>query len=49
MDDINCNGTERKLQDCRFSINHNCQHLEDAGVRCQGKGIMVDNAILFMY
>ena len=38
LDDLNCNGTERRLADCRHSGvgNHNCLHSEDAGVLCIG-------------
>ena len=34
MDDINCNGTERRLFDCPHSSVHNCGHSEDASVKC---------------
>ena len=36
IDELICNGTERRVQHCRFSFSHNCKHSEDAGVRCQG-------------
>ena len=36
VDGLICNGTERRLQNCRFNVSHNCEHSEDAGVRCQG-------------
>ena len=35
LDDVACSGTETRLTDCTFNPNHNCQHSEDAGVRCQ--------------
>ena len=37
MDDVTCNGTEERLWDCpNIGIGvHNCDHSEDAGVRCQ--------------
>ena len=35
VDDLACNGTERRLQECRFSSEHNCNHSEDAGVQCE--------------
>ena len=34
MDDVACTSSERRLIDCSFSVNHNCGHSEDAGVRC---------------
>ena len=34
MDDVQCRATERRLIDCPFTLNHNCGHSEDAGVRC---------------
>lgn len=40
MDDIQCSGNERRLQDCPFHAggfgSHNCHHSEDAGVKCSG-------------
>ena len=38
LDDVNCHGVEENLTSCRHhgSIGeHNCNHLEDAGVRCE--------------
>ena len=36
LDDVNCNGREPALLECRHRglFEHNCIHLEDAGVRC---------------
>lgn len=34
MDDVHCNGTERRLFDCPHSSVHNCVHDEDASVKC---------------
>ena len=34
MDDVRCSGSELRLIDCPSSLNHNCGHHEDAGVRC---------------
>ena len=38
LDDLQCTGTEASLFDCPHSgVNiHNCDHSEDAGVRCMG-------------
>ena len=37
IDNLICNGSESRLQDCRFSIGHDCEHSEDAGVKCQSE------------
>ena len=36
LDDVHCTGTETSLQQCAANDigNHNCDHTEDAGVRC---------------
>ena len=36
LDDLKCVGTEDRLADCSHSGigNDNCEHFEDAGVRC---------------
>ncbi|KAL2096556.1 hypothetical protein ACEWY4_008704 [Coilia grayii] len=34
MDDVRCSGAECSLTDCSYISNHNCNHGEDAGVRC---------------
>ncbi|XP_076465930.1 scavenger receptor cysteine-rich domain-containing protein DMBT1-like [Babylonia areolata] len=38
MDNVACNGTETRLQDCGFNgySVHNCRHYEDAGAFCSG-------------
>ena len=39
VDDIHCRGDEARLYDCTTSApgNHDCEHVEDAGVECQGE------------
>ena len=36
LDNVHCGGTELRLADCPANAigSHNCQHSEDAGVRC---------------
>lgn len=36
LDDLHCEGTERYLTDCQHNgwYEHNCGHIEDAGVTC---------------
>lgn len=34
LDNVGCFGNESGLLDCPGSRTHNCQHTEDAGVRC---------------
>ena len=38
LDDVRCTGTESRLINCRHSGVgvHNCDHSDDAGVRCTG-------------
>lgn len=39
LDDVVCSGNEGNLLECTHSslFQNNCQHSEDAGVKCQGK------------
>ena len=39
LDNLACNGDESSLLECQSNPieNHNCDHSEDAGVRCQGR------------
>ena len=36
LDNVQCSGTENRLQDCSLLRTHNCAHSEDAGVTCLG-------------
>ena len=36
LDDLMCTGEEESLLDCPNTMIHNCLHIEDAGVICQG-------------
>ena len=44
LDEVDCNGTELQLTDCTHSGAgvHDCIHIEDAGVVCKGKWIVID-------
>ena len=46
LDDVHCRGTETRLVDCTHSAfgQHNCNHLEDAGVLCAG---IINATIIF--
>ena len=51
LDNVACFGVESMLVDCTRSSNigvHNCQHYDDAGVKCQGKLVMTER-ILYLY
>ena len=37
LDEVNCNGNEARLIDCSHRTIDNCNHFEDAGVRCVRK------------
>ena len=38
LDEVTCQGNESSLLECKVSSigEHNCDHTEDAGVRCGG-------------
>ena len=42
LDDVSCFGTETSLLSCFHNAirDHNCDHSEDAGVRCTGTFIL---------
>ncbi len=35
MDDVQCNGNEVRIVDCRHTRNHNCSHIEDVLLTCR--------------
>lgn len=37
LDELVCVGNEAALQDCPSEASHDCNHSEDAGVRCNRK------------
>ena len=39
MDNVGCRGSESRLIDCYHNVIgvHNCDHSDDAGIRCRGK------------
>lgn len=41
LTDLNCNGGENNLFECDGSSITECDHSEDAGVRCGGKVFVV--------
>ena len=49
LDDVQCTGSEGRLIDCRYDRNTgDCNHYEDASVRCQPKSKETD-IVLTMY
>ena len=34
LDNVQCTGEEKTLLECPTSTDHNCNHVEDAGVIC---------------
>ena len=47
LNDVDCSGSENNLTDCSSSSIVYCYrgHSEDAGVRCQGTGLLVTVSI----
>ena len=38
MDDVNCTGSESRIEDCPYNEHDNCGYNEGAGVICVPKG-----------
>ncbi|NWI23212.1 DMBT1 protein, partial [Sula dactylatra] len=47
MDEVQCHGNESALSDCGHPgwDQHNCDHSEDAGVRCTGLGLALSSPL----
>jgi hypothetical protein len=47
MDDLACNGSESRLDECRFGGfgNHNCQHSEDVSLTCNHNDPLVEGEV----
>lgn len=37
LSNLRCNGTEARLTDCSSFVGRQCNHREDAGVRCRSQ------------
>ena len=40
-DDVQCSGSEVRMENCAKLTVHNCAHSEDAGVTCGGRYVMI--------
>ena len=49
MDEVSCNGNENSLFDCPRLTIHDCDHIQDAGVRCEGMCITRDYIAIIIY
>ena len=51
LDNVGCTGTESRLIDCSHSgIGvHNCDHSDDAGVKCTGAHVFMHAKASHMY
>ena len=48
LDDLGCRGNESRLIDCSHNVIgvHNCDHSDDAGIRCQRKNIPIRKSMI---
>ena len=49
MDNVQCTGNEASLLDCFSASVYDCEHYEDAGVRCLSGKIYVIKVSLYIY
>ena len=52
LDDLDCSGSEASLFDCPSDspmLVHNCDHSEDAGVRCLCKTFCLNCVLLSLF
>ena len=49
MDDVSCDGSEQNLTQCASADigDIDCDHSEDAGVRCEGEKLSVTVSVRF--
>ena len=50
LDNVVCRGTESSLLECNTNpiTQHNCDHFEDAGVRCEGTNLLKYNPLKYL-
>ena len=46
FDNVHCFGNETRLSQCPHLTTHDCVHIEDAGVICQGNSLACINYVL---
>ena len=49
LDNLNCQGDEASLLQCNRSLIIDCDHSEDAGVRCEGVYLHVSRHIVLLF
>ena len=43
LDEVQCDGSEATLLECNHDKNHNCLHIEDAGIKCNRDENIIKN------